>query len=195
MKKNIRVISILTHQREERRGMFVDNEEFMLKIMNEFREIKNYDQKRGFLEDLNYQIGQIKYFYDELTPNQTGDPSTTFYRPKQLPKIHQIAYFNLTRGFPKELYGGHWCYIFKYFKTKFVIIPTTSVKPDSLPPDKDFQMDIKVKDFANNSVTRLQIGDMRTVDIQRLYPAKGFYDVLTDKEYITENVKRILLDE
>lgn len=177
------------------RGMNVSNEEFMLKIMEEFNSIKNYEQKRGFLEDLNYHVGQIKYFYDELTPNQTGDPSTTFYRPKQLPKVHQIAYFNLTRGFPKELYGGHWCYIFKYFKTKFVIIPTTSVKIDSLPPDKEFQMDIEVKNFTNQYITRLQIGDMRTVDIQRLYPAKGFYDVITDRELIADNVSRILLEE
>ena len=173
--------------------MNVSNDEFMRKIMREFSSIKNYEQKRGFLEDLNYHVGQIKYFYDELTPSQTGDPSTTFYRPKQLPKVNQIAYFNLTRGFPKELYGGHWCYIFKYFKTKFVIIPTTSVKLDSLPVDREFQMDIEVKDFTNHNITRLQIGDMRTVDIQRLYPAKGFYDVVTDHELITDTVSKILL--
>ena len=178
----------------ERRGMYVNNDEFMRKIMLEFSSIKNYEQKRGFLEDLNYHVGQIKYFYDELTPNQTGDPSTTFYRPKQLPQIHQIAYFNLTRGFPKELYGGHWCYVFKYFKTKFVIIPTTSVKPDSLEADREFQMDIEVKDFANSFITRLQVGDMRTVDIQRLYPAKGFYDVITQREKIVKNIKRMLLE-
>lgn len=170
----------------------MDNETFILKIMEQFKQIKNYDQKRGFLEDLNYHIGQIKYFYDELTPRQTGDPSTTFYKPKQIPKMHQIAYFNLTRGFPKELYGGHWCYVFKSFKTKFVIIPTTSVKPGSLEADKDFQMDIEVKNFSNNYITRLQVGDLRTVDIQRLYPSKGFYDVLTDKNLITKNVKRML---
>lgn len=170
----------------------VENDEFMKKIMLEFSSIKNYEQKKGFLEDLNYHIGQMKYFYDELTPNQTGDPSTTFYRPKQIPHIHQIAYFNLTRGFPKELYGGHWCYVLKHFKTKFVIIPTTSVKMDSLPPDREFQMDIEVKDFPNCFITRLQVGDMRTVDIQRLYPAKGFYDVRTSRETIVHTVKGIL---
>ena len=66
---------------------------------------------------------------------------------------------------------------------------------DSLPPDKEFQMDIEVKNFTNHYITRLQIGDMRTVDIQRLYPAKGFYDVITDKEIITDNISRILLEE
>ena len=48
------------------------NEELMQKILTGFNDIKHYEQKRGFLEDLNYHIGQIKYFYDELTPNQQG---------------------------------------------------------------------------------------------------------------------------
>ena len=56
-------------------------------------------------------------------------------------------------------------------------------------------MDIEVKNFTNQYITRLQIGDMRTVDIQRLYPAKGFYDVMTDKQFIIDNVSRILLEE
>ena len=46
----------------------------------------------------------------------------------------------------------------------------------------------------NQNITRLQIGDMRTVDIQRLYPSKGFYDVITDRSLITDNISRILLE-
>ncbi|MEG0388996.1 MAG: hypothetical protein RR582_11760, partial [Niameybacter sp.] len=93
------------------------------------------------------------------------------------------------------LYGGHWCYVFKYFKSKFVVIPTTSVKADSLPPDPEFQLDIVVNNFKNGMLTRLQLSDMRTVDIQRLYCGKGFYDVITDREYIVQNVNKMLLDK
>ena len=167
----------------------------MLNISKSLKEFENYTDVDGFLTDLEYHIGQLSYFYDQLTPKQTGDPSTTFYRPKRIPKVHQIAYFNLTRGFPKELYGGHWCYVFKYFKSKFVVIPTTSVKADSLPPDPEFQLDIAVSDFKNGMLTRLQLSDMRTIDIQRLYCGKGFYDVVTDREYILQNVNKMLLDE
>lgn len=155
-------------------------------------DLDNYRDVDGFVTDLEYLVGQLSYFYNNLTPKQTGDPSTTFYKPKKLPKTHQIAYFNLTRGFPKELYGGHWCYVLKQFKSKFVIIPTTSVKEDSLKADPNFQIDIKVEGFMNGRTTRMQISDMRTVDAQRLYFNKGFYDVLTDKEYIAEEMNKIL---
>lgn len=155
-------------------------------------DLDNYRDVDGFVTDLEYLVGQLSYFYNNLTPKQTGDPSTTFYKPKKLPKTHQIAYFNLTRGFPKELYGGHWCYVLKQFKSKFVIIPTTSVKEDSLKADPNFQIDIKVQGFMNGRTTRMQISDMRTVDAQRLYFNKGFYDVLTDKEYIAEEMNKIL---
>lgn len=154
--------------------------------------LDNYRDVDGFVTDLEYLVGQLTYFYNNLTPKQTGDPATTFYKPKKLPQPHQIAYFNLTRGFPKELYGGHWCYVLKYFKSKFIIIPTTSVKKDSLKADPDFQIDIQVKDFKNGLATRMQISDMRTVDAQRLYFNKGFYDVITDKKYISEEMNKIL---
>lgn len=154
--------------------------------------LKNYRDVDGFVTDLEYLVGQLTYFYNNLTPKQTGDPATTFYKPKKLPQPHQIAYFNLTRGFPKELYGGHWCYVLKYFKSKFVIIPTTSVKSDSLKADPDFQIDIQVKNFKNGLSTRMQVSDMRTVDAQRLYFNKGFYDVTTDREYILKEMNNIL---
>lgn len=172
----------------------MDIESQMQAITQDLKQLRNYTDVEGFVTDLKYHVGQLSYFYDHLTPKQTGDPSTTFYRPKKIPQVHQIAYFNLTRGFPKELYGGHWCYVFKYFKSKFIVIPTTSVKEDSLPPDPEFQYDIEVKDFTNGMHTRLQLSDMRTIDIQRLYCGKGFYDVITDREEIVKNVNRMLLD-
>jgi hypothetical protein len=170
-------------------------DEQMQEVAKNLKRLKNYEDVEGFITDLDYHVGQLAYFYDHLTPRQTGDPSTTFYRPKKIPQVHQIAYFNLTRGFPKELYGGHWCYVFKYFKSKFVVIPTTSVKEGSLPPDPQFQLDVAVDNFKNGLLTRLQLSDMRTIDIQRLYCGKGFFDVTTDREYIVENVSRMLLKE
>lgn len=161
-------------------------------VARTLKDLENYRDVDGFVTDLEYLVGQLTYFYNRLTPRQTGDPSTTFYKPKKLPKPHQVAYFNLTRGFPKELYGGHWCYVLKYFKSKFIIIPTTSVKRNSLKADPDFQIDIKVKNFKNGLTTRMQISDMRTVDAQRLYFNKGFYDVITEKKYICEEMNKIL---
>lgn len=161
-------------------------------INKKLENIKNYKDVEGFLIDLDYQIGQLAFFYDQVVPRHTGEASTTIYWPKYLPREHQIAYFNLTRGFPKELYGGHWCYVYKYFKNKVVIIPTTSIKATSLKEDKMFHLDIKVNGFTNQELSRLQLSDIRTVDIQRLYEAKGFYNVVTKREVIVRRVKKIL---
>ena len=38
-----------------------------------------------------------------------------------------MAYFNIGRGFPKELMDGHWCYILKDLGYKALVIPSTSI--------------------------------------------------------------------
>ena len=148
--------------------------------------INQYD-KEGFIKDLSYQIGQLEFFHNNVTRNQTGNPSTSYFKPKKSPEAHQIAYFNLTNGFPKELRGGHWCYIVKRSKSKFLVIPCTSVKDGKLA-DPDYQVDIEIDSFENDKITRLQISDMRGIDAQRLYINKGFYDVVTERNVIMNKV-------
>lgn len=148
--------------------------------------INQYD-KEGFIKDLSYQIGQLEFFHNNVTRNQTGNPSTSYFKPKKSPEAHQIAYFNLTNGFPKELRGGHWCYIVKRSKSKFLVIPCTSVKDGKLA-DPDYQVDIEIDSFDNDKITRLQISDMRGIDAQRLYINKGFYDVVTERNVIMNKV-------
>lgn len=155
-------------------------------IYDKLNHISQYDRE-GFIKDLSYQVGQIEFFHNNVTKNQTGNPSTSFYKPKKAPEQHQIAYFNLTNGFPKELRGGHWCYIVKRSKSKYLVIPCTSVK-DGKIADPDFQVDIEIDDFENDKTTRLQISDMRTVDSQRLYINRGFFDVVTDRNRIMNKV-------
>lgn len=165
----------------------------MIEIVDKLDRINQYQSIDGFIRDLEYHLDQLDYFYNVLTSKGSGDPSTTFYLPKHIPNEHQVAYFNLTRGFPKELYGGHWCYVYKRLKTKLLVIPMTSVKEDSAEIDPEFELDIKIKEFKNNSFARLQLSDMRTIDIQRLYIKKGFYDVETKREVIIEQMKNFLL--
>lgn len=142
---------------------------------------------QGFIKDLEYQLNQLIFYYKELTPRQTGDPRQTLYLPKKYPKPHTLGYFNLTRGLPKELHGGHWCYILKVYRSKALIIPTTSQKSDSKELN-DGQIIISVNNFINGNTTRLQLGDIRSVDLQRLYVGKGFYDVDTDRDLIIDSL-------
>lgn len=37
-------------------------------ISNALKELKNYTDIEGFVTDLEYHVGQLSYFYDELTP-------------------------------------------------------------------------------------------------------------------------------
>ena len=154
-----------------------------IKLYGVLTHIENFDCT-SFVKDMKYEIGQLKFFYNNVTRNQTGNPSTSFYKPKLKPESHQLAYFNLTQGFPKELRGGHWCYVLKHVKSKYIIIPCTSVKDDSSLPDPEYQMDIEIDGFPNDKKARLQFSDIRAVDAQRLYVDRGIYDIITDRSKI-----------
>lgn len=166
---------------------------------------KNFDEAKKNIksitgydsEQFSYQLllwtRELKYFYNNLVSQQTGKPESTYYNvpPQNRPKEGQVAYFNLRRGYPKELYDGHWCYILKDYPYKQLIVPITSVK-DKSSPNSDFEVDIIIKDFINTGQSRLQISDMRTVDLQRINEGRGVYDVVTDFDYVKEEIVRIL---
>lgn len=158
-----------------------------VKLYGMLTHIEGFDSN-SFIKDTKYEIGQLKFFYNNVTRQQTGNPSTSFYKPKIKPESHQLAYFNLTQGFPKELRGGHWCYIVKQVKSKFIVIPCTSVKDDSTPADPEYQMDIEIDGFPNGKKARLQLSDIRAVDAQRLYSTRGLYDIVTEKGIILNSV-------
>lgn len=130
---------------------------------------------------LLHQTKQLEYFYCELLDSHT--PDHTYYRVAKRPEIHQMAYFNIGRGFPKELMDGHWCYVLKDFGTKMLIIPCTSIKEDSHKAS-EYELDIQVKIRDYMIKSRMQISDMRVVDLQRLDVRKRFCDVLTNKDEI-----------
>lgn len=165
-----------------------------IKLYGVLTHIEGFDYS-AFIKDSKYEIGQLKFFYNNVTRNQTGNPSTSFYKPKVKPESHQIAYFNLTQGFPKELRGGHWCYVLKQAKSKFIIIPCTSVKEDSSPADPEFQMDIELDEFPNGKKARLQFTDIRAVDAQRLYSDRGIYDVVTERGLIVNKALEAMCEE
>lgn len=165
--------------------------------MNEITEkiirLKHYD-KEGFVYQLDYLVGQLHYFYNVIVPKQTPtdeipNPSRAYFYPKPArPKEGQVAYFNLTRGFPKELYDGHYCYILKDLKTRFLVVPTTSVKTDSRDPDPSVEFDIKLDGFPNDKATRFHVDGMRSLDVQRVNPLKGFYNPITPQEDVLKSI-------
>lgn len=163
----------------------------MWRIANSLENTKNYDIE-GFIDQLEYTVSQISFFHNVLVP-KTGNVSKTFFDIKGgKPKEGQVAYFNLTRGFPKELYDVHYCYILKDFESKFLVLPLTSVKNTSGEPNPKFEFDITIKDFINDSLSRVHVDELRVLDAQRLIPDKGYYDVEDTREDILDKVKKII---
>ena len=78
---------------------------------------------------------------------------------------------------------GHWCYVLKDFGSKMLVIPCTSIKEDS-PEATEYELDIRAKIRKYPIRSRMQLSDMRVVDLQRLDIRKRFCNVITDKKEI-----------
>lgn len=158
------------------------NIEELKNYLNKLDESGLYDAEK-YSRSLLHQTSQLSYFYCSLVKD--GSPSDTYYHVHKRPKEHQMAYFNIGRGFPKELMDGHWCYIVKDLGYKMLIIPCTSIKKESSPLNPHFEKDLTViDDHGLITHSRMQLTDLRTVDIQRLDCRKPFYTVCDDREEI-----------
>lgn len=157
------------------------------KSLSHIKETGMYDVDK-YCCSLLHLTNQLEYFYCNLVPKGTGDSATTYYRLNHRPKVHQMAYFNIGRGFPKELMDGHWCYILKDLGYKALVIPSTSIKDDSKPCHPQFEMDIEIDYYGKKLKSRIQLSDIRSIDMQRLDLRKPFCDVYTDQELISQFV-------
>lgn len=158
------------------------NIEELKNYLNKLDESGLYDAEK-YSRSLLHQTSQLSYFYCSLVKD--GSPSDTYYHVHKRPKEHQMAYFNIGRGFPKELMDGHWCYIVIDLGYKMLIIPCTSIKKESSPLNPHFEKDLTViDDHGLITHSRMQLTDLRTVDIQRLDCRKPFYTVCDDREEI-----------
>jgi hypothetical protein len=82
------------------------------------------------------------------------------------------------------------CYVLKDLSSKYLVIPTTSVKKGR--GKNKFEIDIEIIDYINDEQTRLQVNEMRCIDKQRLCYDKNFYDIGTDKKTILSEIQKII---
>ena len=141
---------------------------------------------------IKHLTNQLEYFYCHLVP-KSGRTDNTYYHLHHRPKEHEMAYFNIGRGFPKELMDGHRCYILKDLGYKMLVIPSTSVKKDSKECHPHFEMDIDVLMDGHLCVSRIQLSDIRSIDVQRLDVRKSFCEVKTPRKKIVDFTKNNLL--
>ena len=169
------------------------NMDEMKKSLKNLKETECYDVEK-YTYSLLHQTRQLEYFYCQLVEEENPEPDQTYYHVSRRPMVHQMAYFNIGRGFPKELMDGHWCYVLKDFGSKMLVIPCTSIKEDS-PEATEYELDIRAKIRKYPIRSRMQLSDMRVVDLQRLDIRKRFCNVITDKKEIENHIKHIIFDE
>ena len=163
----------------------------MSKSLMKLQESGKYDVEK-YSYALLHQTSQLEYFYCQLVKD--GDCDQTYYHVNRRPKVHELAYFNIGRGFPKELMDGHWCYILKDMGYKMLVIPCTSIKKDSSEANPLFEKDIQINTDKTITKCRIQLSDIRSVDIQRLDLRKPIYSVLSDFDDIKQFVRENLFD-
>lgn len=156
------------------------------------KSMKRYDGYK-FAVELEKWVTELSYFYNVIVKDGQN-PSLIPYKikPSKRPKEGQMAYINLRRGYPKETFDDHWCYILKDYGTKYIIIPSTSVKEDSSECDERFEIDIE--DCTSTGKSRLQISDLRTVDVMRVCQSinPNLCDVKTPRDQIINKVKSVI---
>ena len=160
----------------------------MSKSLKKLEQSGIYDVEK-YSYALLHQTSQLEYFYCHLVKD--GDCNQTYYHVHKRPHIHQLAYFNIGRGFPKELMDGHWCYILKDLGYKMLIIPCTSLKGNSCNPGFELDIDVMMENVKTKS--RLQLSEIRCVDMQRLDLRKPFCNVLSTRKEIINYVEEHLL--
>lgn len=158
--------------------------------METLKETDKYDVDM-LLRSLSYQVKQLNYFYKDLINKQgSNDANKTYYNLSPNPNEHQLIYVNLCRGFPKELFDGHWCYLLKNCGTKFLVIPTTSIKEMSSTDEQDYYFDIEESDDCKS---RLRFDEIRMIDKMRIVTKdKPYRDVITDRKLIEEKFMNFL---
>ena len=72
-----------------------------------------------------------------------------------------------------------------------LVIPCTSIKEDS-PEATEYELDIRAKIRKYPIRSRMQLSDMRVVDLQRLDIRKRFCNVITDKKWLCFVIEQIL---
>lgn len=140
-------------------------------IATEFDELKTLPQELNDtgLYDIHTLISGIRhllieniFFYGNIMGRcPDKKPSHVFYDLKNKPKSHQLVYVQLGGGYAKEMRAPHWCYVYRINGPKLLVVPITSIKPESGPAREPYELDIIEGDGRTG---RLHFDEMRSID-------------------------------
>ena len=149
----------------------------------------NYDVDM-LIDSWKHQLTASNFFYGTLVKKEpTHDANKVYYSLKREPKEHELVYAQIGRGYSKELFDPHWCYVLKHCGTKLIAIPVTSIKPDSGTPIIPYEYDI-IED--GNIAARMHFDDIRCIDKMRIIERRGYISIITSREDIECAVNNFL---
>jgi hypothetical protein len=149
----------------------------------------NYDVDM-LISAWKHQLTASNFFYGKLVGKEPNhDANKVYYSLKTEPKEHQLIYTQIGRGYSKELFDPHWCYVLKHCGTKLIVIPVTSIKPDSSAPVVPYEYDIEEDGGIKG---RMHLDDIRCVDKMRVIENKGYISVVTKREEVEDAVEKFL---
>ena len=157
--------------------------------------LKNFDTI-SFYYNFKRLVYNLEKFHNSIgkKASNTKELSAIQFdvQKSKLPKAGQVAYFYIEHSYPKELFNSHWCLVVKDLGSILLVIPLTSIKDDSNPVDKEREMIVKIKDFAEDGCSKLKINQMFSADLMRLDQSRPIYELQTSFDYIKNNIKKLL---
>lgn len=161
------------------------------KSVTKLLKIKHFDLT-SFSYNFERMVNNIYFFNNSLCANcqNESDVSNVQYKlsVKERPKEGQVAFFYIENSYPKEIFNSHWCLVLKDFGSLMLVVPMTSVKSDSSEVYEPTEIDVKIKDFENDGISRLHVDQIFSADIMRIDKSKPIYDLDDDFEVIKNKI-------
>lgn len=161
-------------------------------ISSTIMSIQNFDTK-NFIFNYKNMVNQIAHFYNRIAKDAKNPQEASEVKydlPKDnLPRVGQVAYFQIEHSYPKEIFNGHWCLVLNDFGNTMLVIPLTSIKPTSKPVDENIEMEIQIKDFEEDGTSKLKIHQMFCADLMRIDKRKKIYNLETSFEEVKNKIK------
>lgn len=161
------------------------------KSVTKLLKIKHFDLT-SFSYNFERMVNNIYFFNNSLCANcqNESDVSNVQYKlsVKERPKEGQVAFFYIENSYPKEIFNSHWCLVLKDFGSLMLVVPMTSVKSDSSEVYEPTEIDVKIKDFENDGISRLHVDQIFSADIMRIDKSKPIYDLDDDFEVVKNKI-------
>lgn len=161
------------------------------KSVTKLLRIRHFDLT-SFAYNFERMVNNIYFFNNSLCANCQNESDISYVQyklsVKERPREGQVAFFYIENSYPKEIFNSHWCLVLKDFGSLMLVVPMTSVKFESSEIYEPAEIDVKIKDFENDGISRLHVDQIFSADIMRIDKSKPIYDLDDDFEVVKNKI-------